>query len=361
MNTVQFHFSRSVLALSVIIAAIGLLAVWPGPTTAAADKPNLEIESLRHNLRAVSSDIEVLRRDQINYRIEKDLLKEAYSSNLQTVQLLLSIGLGLMGILGYLGIRNIKEVKKDYDNELEKLRKLKDEFEDELKNLRNRQSQAESKVDVLSKTNEEQNRKIQILELIERIGGIIRDRNWDWALNWLSSALELDPENPIFLKQKVHCLLKLGRFGDAEMAIQKLVALEPENASNILNLLEIFALSARVVEFNDLYARNRELVNNKHDGHAINFLNGLLAITSTDPIAAKTSLSTSLSKYRDTGDTKQALLGNWSMEEARAIADKCDDPEKRRLIRLIASFFEGQVSFNEFISALNSETKEEVT
>ena len=48
-----------------------------------------------------------IRRDELNYQIEKDLLKETYSSNLQTLNLVLTIVLGLFSIIGFLGIRDI--------------------------------------------------------------------------------------------------------------------------------------------------------------------------------------------------------------------------------------------------------------
>ncbi|MFM7009360.1 MAG: hypothetical protein ACKO0Z_08545, partial [Betaproteobacteria bacterium] len=41
---------------------------------------NSEIRQLHVELKNVGHDVEILRRDQINYTIEKGLLKEAYSS-----------------------------------------------------------------------------------------------------------------------------------------------------------------------------------------------------------------------------------------------------------------------------------------
>ena len=68
--------------------------------------------------------IKTISGDRINYRIEKDLLKEAYSSNLQTINMVITFVLGVFAFLGYLGIRDISTIKKEYLLELSKLLSL---------------------------------------------------------------------------------------------------------------------------------------------------------------------------------------------------------------------------------------------
>ncbi|MEK6744629.1 MAG: hypothetical protein AABZ15_13530 [Nitrospirota bacterium] len=41
----------------------------------------------------IKDDIQEIRRDQLNYKIEKDLLKETYSTNYQTINFMISLAL----------------------------------------------------------------------------------------------------------------------------------------------------------------------------------------------------------------------------------------------------------------------------
>ncbi len=151
-----------------------------------------DIRQLKQDIKTTSNDVEILRRDQTNYRIEKDILKEVYSSNYQTINIIITIVLGVIGVLGYLGIRSIKEVKSDYANELSELRKLKSTFEVELLALVNKQKEFESKIGDLAKTNEEQDRRLKVLEIIEKISKIIGTGQWQWALQYISLGLDID-------------------------------------------------------------------------------------------------------------------------------------------------------------------------
>ena len=54
----------------------------------AKDNPQEQkILVLENKLRMNTESLDAVRRDQLNYKIEKDLLKETYSSNLQTILL----------------------------------------------------------------------------------------------------------------------------------------------------------------------------------------------------------------------------------------------------------------------------------
>ncbi len=81
----------SKLSLSVIIA-VCLTAVFG---LGEDPKPNQNDEQLRK----IEDQLSEVRRDQLNYKIEKDLLKEAYSSNLQIVNAVIAIALGVFAVL----------------------------------------------------------------------------------------------------------------------------------------------------------------------------------------------------------------------------------------------------------------------
>src|SRR6185436_8138681 len=84
---------------------------------------------VQNRLRTLENDIREVRRDQLNYQIERDLLKDTFSSNYQTVNIILAIVLGLFTVIGFLGIRDIGTIRKDFLIELDKLGDLRKDFE----------------------------------------------------------------------------------------------------------------------------------------------------------------------------------------------------------------------------------------
>ena len=237
---------------------------------------NSEIKQLHVELKNVGHDVEILRRDQINYKIEKDLLKEAYSSNIQTINLVITIVLGVLGVLGYLGIRSVKEIQTDYSVELEKLKTLKTQLESEIESVRSKQKEVEGQVGDLAKTNEEQDRRLKVMELIEKISNLIVTKQWGWAIKYVDIALGLDAENTLLLSQKASCHANQGELMAAIETVKKVLALEPENSSEAINLLEYLALTNQRTEFEEIYSRYKVAVDGEHDGSLTVYLEALL-------------------------------------------------------------------------------------
>jgi hypothetical protein len=74
--------------VKVFISLIFLMLVCLLLNAEAKDNPQEQkILVLENKLRMNTESLDAVRRDQLNYKIEKDLLKETYSSNLQTILL----------------------------------------------------------------------------------------------------------------------------------------------------------------------------------------------------------------------------------------------------------------------------------
>ena len=74
--------------VKVFISLIFLMLVCLLLNAEAKDNPQEQkILVLESKLRMNTESLDAVRRDQLNYKIEKDLLKETYSSNLQTILL----------------------------------------------------------------------------------------------------------------------------------------------------------------------------------------------------------------------------------------------------------------------------------
>lgn len=305
-----------------------------------------EINSLKREDKNISSDIEILRRDQVNYKIEKDLLKEAYSSNLSMINILITIGLGLVGVLGYLGMRSIKEIKIDYEAELDKLRELKGSFEDELIGLQNKQKEFESQVALLAERNVEQDSRLKVLELIEKIGDLMSHQNWGWALRWADAGLAIDPKNPILLNQKARCCWNLGQL-DAAIEVQIELFSVEGTQSNLLNLLELYALAGKEAEFSGLINANKEKIDNLDREMLIKYFKVVILIAANKKKEAIELLNSLIEKHPDQIDVKQPMLGNWSFSEATNCIKSMRNSEQQDLLQQVIAFFSGALTPNE--------------
>lgn len=312
---------------------------------------NSEIKQLHVELKNVRHDLEILRRDQINYKIEKELLKEAYSSNIQTINLVITIVLGVLGVLGYLGIRSVKEIQTDYSGELEKLKTLKTQLESEIESVRSKQKEFEGKVGNLAKTNEEQDRRLQVMELIEKISNLIRSKQWVWALKYVDIALGLDAKNTLLLSQKASCHANQGELMAAIENVKKVLELEPDNSSEAINLLEYLALTNQREEFEGIYSRYKNAVDIINDGSLTVYLEALLRTMGGELEAAKETLQKFVANQ---GAEAKKHLESWSFNEARTITSKIPAGKQRALVDAMISLFEGKTPPAEFLKVLNA-------
>ena len=312
-----------------------------------------DIRQLKWDAKVATNDVEILRRDQINYRLEKDLLKEAYSSNLETINLVLTIVLGVIGILGYLGIRSIKDVKSEYTNELNELKGLKTKFEVKLEELVIKQEDFESKISDLSKINEEQDNRLKVLELTEKVSALMRDCNWRWALQYISIALDIDQDNVPLLKQKSICHGNLGEFSLAIDTSRKLLELDtdPKGVSAIVvNMLEYLALSNQPNEFANIYAAHKDKVDQYQDGNVYVYLDILCYLIKNDLAEAVNRLSVFAKKFPDI--TKKFLGENWKFDDPSFVASNLPAGRQKDLLLKTIDFFDGKISSNELETSL---------
>lgn len=324
-----------------------------------------EIEQLQSSAKSLTGDIEILRRDQINYRIEKDLLKDAYSSNLETINLVIAISLGIGGVigwlLGYFGIKNLRAVKADFEAELNTLTQLRTSFDNDLneakqrlKSLETTKNEFESKLGTLNSVNEDQSRRLRVLEIIEKVNNLMRQNSWEWALEHTSIGLSLDPTNTLLLHQKSLLHGKLGQFQEAINSIQK--SLENDGAQHsdveFVNLLEYLALTNQQVEFDRCYSKYKDVIDRKYDGYAIKYLNVTRKLISGELEQGIDFLRNYAMPLQGTKATK--LLGDsWTMDEMHVLTSKLPASRQKDLLNLTSSFFSGEATADDVLKALN--------
>ena len=343
--------------LSMFTSAALSLALCPPdglPNTSGNNKKQLceenrnEVRQLIHDTKAAAGDIEILRRDQINYRIEKDILKEAYATSLQGVNVTITIVVSVFGLIaalfGYIGFRSIREIKDDYTTELGKLIKIKTEVEAELHSLTDKLKTFETKVSELAKTNVEQNTRLQVLELTEKVATYISQNQWSWALHWISAGLAIEPKNIILISQKATCHGKLGELTAAIESLKSALEIEPHNYSRVWDLLELLALSNQADEFDKTYEQFKAEVDNKFEGNLTLYFKVLLNYIKGDFDQTANLLNRLVDKYP--GEARK-LLDRWAFDEAITIISKQPEGKHKSLILGAIKFFQGQIKADE--------------
>ena len=82
------------------------------------NKDSLQIINLKNQVTQLENSVSEIRRDELNYKLEKDLLKETYSNNYERISLIITIVLGIIGLFGYSGLKDINSIRKEYTTAL---------------------------------------------------------------------------------------------------------------------------------------------------------------------------------------------------------------------------------------------------
>jgi len=212
-------------------------------------------ESLELSIEKIQEKLQEVRRDQLNYSIEKDLLKEAYSSNLESINIIITVVLGTFSVLAFFGIKSIGAIREEFRDELQQFREVRERSEKRLKEIESQQTQAVKRLDEIAETNSKQDTRLKVLEIIENAGSILGQSNYSHALEYIEIGLDMDKSNVRLLQQKEHCMLKLKRFQEAIDTEEKLLDLDPKNYGAGLNLCEISLLLENRSRYNELRTR----------------------------------------------------------------------------------------------------------
>ena len=317
------------------------------------DDTQRDIRNLQHEIKQTNDDVAILRRDQVNYRLDKDLLKEAYASNLQSINIIVAIVFGVItllgGVLGYFGVKSIRELRTDYAKELDQLKTVKIGLEAELASFRQKQIAVESRVGDLTKTNEEQDRRLKVLELTEKVNELAQARQFAWALEYCSIGLGLDPNNIRLLSLKSACHGGLREFSAAIESNKKILELEPGNNGIAFNLLEYLALTNSPEEFESIYTKYKVPIGAERDGALAIYLRALLALVMGDLDGAKALLAPYVSKCPDGAAPR---MNPWQFEEALHVISQMPTGALKEFALKLIQFYRGNIPTQELKAML---------
>ncbi|MBI5042290.1 MAG: hypothetical protein HZC10_00330 [Nitrospirae bacterium] len=298
-------------------------------------------------LEKIQDDIKEIRRDQLNYRIEKDLLKETYSSNYTTVQIIISIVLAFFAILGYVGFKSIFGLKKEYDSELAKIKELKIDFEVKLKELTKSQEKVQNQISSIDTLNQEQNQKIKLLEIKEKIGSYYRQKGYQRALDYIAIGLEMAKDDIELLMFRAFSLAQLRNYVEAIETYKKILTIEPMDISAIQNLAELYLVAGQIENYDNIVRDKSEFFKSTPLLTYLEAFKFYLENKSTD---LKNKISDFIEK-QDVSINKNHLRA-WDFTEFYDVLNsKSDSPEKTLLMNF-ANYLKGVMSGSEIKNLL---------
>jgi tetratricopeptide (TPR) repeat protein len=324
----------------VFLITILLASFFASSTTFSQKKDTLNVPE---KLTRIEESISEIRRDQLNYRIERDLLKEAFSSNYQTINIVLAIILGVFSVIGFLGIRDIGTIRRQYFDELNKLNDLRRDFEARIAKYQSEQDKVKEDYFTVLKTNEEQNRRIKVLELQEKVGSLMRTNNYQRALEYAIPALEMDPNNQSLLEQKGLCLWRLRDMPGAITTFAKLVEIDQNNFIAVSNLLEIYLITNRLDDFRALYQKNKAGVTAQEGAPITTYFEVLEAYQQNDVPKIKNLIQEYIKSLTSNKEKRTA----WDFSDAQKALSPKSDEARGALLNVLVAILTGELDREE--------------
>lgn len=338
MNKLAVKFMRQIILILLFFLTANLCY--------SKDSTNI-VSNDRQLYEKIQDDIKEIRRDQLNYKIEKDLLKETYSSNYGRIQIIISLMLGVFAVLGYLGLKGILALKKEYDSELEKLRELKKDFELKLKELTASQEVVKNQITTINVLNEEQNKKIKLLEIKEKVISLYSQKFYQRALEYVAIGLDMVSDDIELLRMKALSLLKSRNYPESIEAHKKILIIEPTNASIVSNLAELYLIVGQIDNYTNLTKEKKELFKpNLYPYFAAIKL--FLENKSTE----LRELISDFIKQEDQTINKN-YLGAWGLEEFYELLNPKPSTKDKELLIKFANYLKGEISGQQIKTLLN--------
>jgi hypothetical protein len=330
------------LLLIIALLCIGILT----QAQAKVSTDSLEIVKLKLQQELLETQVKELRRDQLNYFIEKEIYKEVYSKNYDRINLTITFTLGLFGVLGFLGIKNINTIKKSYTEELQELKTIRNDFELKLKEFSSLKNKYDIEIEEISKTNQTQNNKIQILELKEKIKKLSEDDEYSLALETATIAIESAPQDVSLLITKSILECRLGFYKNSINSLLSAQKLDPENNTILSNLVEVYYFNNQIEKAKKIIDSNKNYFDNKNDGKLYDYLKTIEVYHNKDikdlkEIIKKQIINTDLESKRE--------LFSWNFDDIHWFHAHVKYPKKEKLLINYVFYLKGQINGKELL------------
>ncbi|WP_134355638.1 tetratricopeptide repeat protein [Flavobacterium psychrophilum] len=291
--------------------------------------------------------------NQLNYKIEKDLLKETYSNNYEKISLIITLILGVMSVLGYLGLKDITGIKKEYEKELAKLKELQGQFNLKSLEFDNNKNKFEEELKQIIKENEEQSRKIKFIELKDKSRTLSKENQLTPSLEFANAALDINGEDVELLNIKGSVLCRLNQIKEAVNVFNNALKINPEDKTTIYNITECLYFDKDIPKAKKIIEENKSLFEAKENGKLFELFE-VLELYFEDKkeeliTIVKTNLSTNNLR------TKSPKFNNWNLTDAIYFIHYEPESEVRKITQNLLWYWDGQINGEILLKRLNIE------
>ena len=303
-----------------------------------------------HNL---ENDIKRIEANQINYRVEKDLLKETYSNNYEKINFYITLVLGLVGVLGFLGLKDISSTKKEYEIELNKLRLIQGEFDLKSKSFDTDKAKFEEELKSIITKNEEQSTKIKFIELKEKVSSLLKDNSITSALEFANVALNIEENDRDLLNQKGMILCRLNQIPEAVATFRKASINNPNDELTLTNLVECLFFAKEIDEAKKIISSHKSLFEKKENGKLLELFNviDLYVSNKKNELLAVVKASVNINDLK----SKNKYFEIWHLNEAIHFIYFETESELKKIVQNLFWFYDAQLSGEALLKRLDIE------
>lgn len=340
------------LSLIVCSASTNGLAIVSSDNAAKKDSTIQKMSEIDVAIKNINNDIKEVRRDQLNYKIEKDLMKEMYSSNIQIINIVIAIIASVFAFLGFFGLRDISSLQKSYKKELEKLTRIKSEFEHEIKNIYNEQNAAKQTYNEIIKTNEDQNIKIKLLEIRDKARSLAKEKNYYNAIEYCAIGLELDPKNYGILFEKAMAQFKLRQYANSIKTHLELLEIDSNSISVKVNLCELYLIVGDIPSYTALYDKIKIELVEKHNNNIDKYFEAFKLYIEKK----ESDLRISIADYLNTCESGKKKRCVWDFSDFLVFLKSQPNSSSKDLVKSLISFLDGETDKDEMLQLVNNST-----
>lgn len=309
--------------------------------------------AINRKIKDLEREVKQIDTNQLNYKIEKDLLKETYSNNYEKISLIITLILGITGVFGYLGLKDITSIKKEYEKELSNLRQIQGQFNLKSKEFESERKKFDEDLKSIIKDNEEQSRKIKLIELKDKVRMLLKDNSLSSALEFANVALDISKEDTELLNLKGSILCRLNQLKEALQCFTLARASNPTDNPTTLNTVECLYFVNDLVTAKKIIDDNKSLFQEKEHGKLLELLN-IFELYHTSKKEELLAIAKSYVDYSNLKTTAKKMHG-WNLADAIYVIHHQPDNELKTIVQNIIWYWDGQINGQLLLSRLDIE------
>ncbi len=309
--------------------------------------------SINRRLNDIEHTIKQIDANQLNYKIEKDLLKETYSNNYEKINLVITLILGVMGVLGYLGLKDISTIKKEYEQELSNLRQIQSQFNLKSQEFDTDKKKFDEELKSIIKENEEQSRKIKFIELKDKVRTLLKDNNLTPALEFANAALNISDKDADLLNQKGRILCRLNQMKDAVDTFMTARTSNPQDNSTILNTAECLYFAKDIEGAKKIVQEHKGLFESKDNGRLLELFN-IIELYFNGKNKELLEIAKSYVDINNLKTSGKAISG-WDLTEAQYFIHYQPENELKTSLQNIVWYWDGKITGETLLTRLKLE------